>query len=212
MQIPPPPPMLGMAPHGVPSTQFIDIHDYESGVQIGDVVLHDNDCFQMPNDPNIYKAIFHFGMAFGGQTYRFEGITRQTYNQGDWGNDERIPQYGFSQEMEGLRIVPCPTFNRNQARAAYPILRSLNTVSRQGTFPALQGIPRELQGTLESYLTGIGNTRPPRETRMRLRELLTRPQPLGWGSKLQPGVGGKKRSTNGRQRRGKKRNQTRRRR
>lgn len=211
MQIPPPPPMLAQGPFGLPATQFIDIHDHNSGVQIGDVVLHHEDCFQMPNDEHIYKAIFHFNLAFG-QTYRFQGITRRTYNQGDWGNDERITQYGFAQQMAGLRVVPCPTFNRNTAGEAASILHTLNRVSRQGTVPAIQGIPSHMQPMIESYLTGMGEGRPARETRLRIRELLTRPRPTFFGSQLYPGVGGKKRRTNARQRRAKKRSQTRRRR
>ena len=212
MNIFPPPPMLAMGPFGGPSTQFVNTNNYRSGVQIGNVILNDKDCFQMPNDENIYKAIFHWSTALA-QKYRFEGITRLTYNQGDWGNNERIHQNGFAQRMAGLRLVPCPTFNRELAREVYPILRTLNAVSHQGTVPAMQGLPTEMQPMIESYLTGVGERRPAGETRMRMRELITRPRPGYWGSPLEPGVGGKKRARKTRHRRAanKKRKQTRRR-
>jgi hypothetical protein len=211
---PPPPPLLAFGPFGGPQTQFINPQDPESGVQIGDEILRDGNCFQMPNDPNIYKAIFHFSQMFGQNIYRFEGITKQTYNQGDWGNNERIHQNGFVARMNGLQIVPCPALIRNTAREAYLSLRALNQVSRQGLMPHLSAtvpasrnqparevqVPANLQGSIESYLTGFPGG--PRQTRAQMRELLTRPRPEYPYNELQPGVGGKKR---GRKTRGKSR-------
>lgn len=218
MNIPPPPPPIGMdifENH----TQFLDPEDPESGVQIGDEILRHGNCFQMPNDPNIYKAIFHYSMPFGPNYdyYRFGGITRQTYVNGEWGNNERIYAVGFAQAMSGLKIVPCPVLNRNKARNVYPVLQTLNQVSRQGFMPHLSAtipatntqparhieVPANLQGSIESYLTGIEGR--PQETRARMRELLSRPPPSFYNNSIQPGVGGKKakRKTRGKYRRSK---------
>jgi hypothetical protein len=221
---PPPPPLLAFGPFGGPQAQFINAQDPESGVQIGDEILRDGNCFQLPNDRNIYKATFHWGKIFGQNIYRFEGITRQIYNQGDWGDNERIHQNGFVQRMAGLEIVPCPALNRNTAREAYSALRTMNQVSRQGLMPHLSAtvpasrnqparevqVPANLQGSIESYLTGFPGA--PRQTRAQMRELLTRPRPEYPYGQLQPGVGGKKQQRRRKTRRSKsKRRKTQRR-
>lgn len=194
------------------TTDFINPRNVKSGIQVGDQVLHDHDCFQLPNDNNIYKGIFSYQTQHGlNPQYVFTGMQLKKYNQGEWTTGETLrPNMVVQRLLQGFEVVPCP-LDLHKASNAYPVLRTLNAVSRRGTVQDISGLLPELQGTIESYLTGVNPNRPPRETRLRMREIITRPNPGFYGTG-HSGVGGRKRRTKTRQRRAKKRSQTRRRR